>query len=348
MMALTARAFGGMRTSDVHAWDWEHVDLDGFATAEVYRPKTDGEDDADGVLERLVLPELLRPPLHAWWTRWGRPSSGPVFPVMRGKRAGERQSKRSHVREFRRALWLAGVHRPLAGFDEALGALRRAEAAVDAAKADGRRAWWAARRERGEAEERAKALHAMQTDTKRTRAVDFHSLRRAYATALAAAGVNVQQAMVLAGHRDPRTHARYVELAQTGALATPPDALPDAPLVERLTAYAAQMDLGDPLGRMPANGPSMFLSDPSETRTRVTGVRGEPERSADDASGTKQAVSAKRDASRHALKRTECQNARTEPPGALWDAELADVVLQVALRGLAFRAALAVRTGLVD
>ena len=29
-MALTARAFGGMRTSDVHAWDWEYVDLDGF------------------------------------------------------------------------------------------------------------------------------------------------------------------------------------------------------------------------------------------------------------------------------------------------------------------------------
>jgi integrase len=26
-MAFTSRTFGGMRTSDLHAWDWKHDDL---------------------------------------------------------------------------------------------------------------------------------------------------------------------------------------------------------------------------------------------------------------------------------------------------------------------------------
>ena len=273
LMALASRAFGGMRTSDLHAWDWHHVDLEAFASAEVYRPKTDGEDDAEGVLERLVIPELLRPPLRAWWDRWGRPSSGPVFPIMRGKRAGERQGKRSHVREFRRGLWAAGVHRPLQGFLEALGELRAAEAAVEPARALGRRAWWEAKRARRQAEERAKELDSVQSDTERTRAVDFHSLRRAYATALAAAGVNVQQAMALAGHRDARTHARYVELAQAGPLEIPERALPPAGAL-RFGATAAEVDLGDPLPMLAALQTSRISGDPSENRTRVTGVRG--------------------------------------------------------------------------
>lgn len=27
-MALTSRTFGGMRTGDLHAWDWGHVDTE--------------------------------------------------------------------------------------------------------------------------------------------------------------------------------------------------------------------------------------------------------------------------------------------------------------------------------
>ena len=46
--------------------------------------------------------------------------------------------------------------------------------------------------------------------TSTTLPVDFHSFRRAFSTALAEAGVNAQQAMVLAGHADPRAHARYI------------------------------------------------------------------------------------------------------------------------------------------
>lgn len=40
--------------------------------------------------------------------------------------------------------------------------------------------------------------------------VDFHSFRRAFNTALADAGVNIQTAMRLAGHADAATHMRSV------------------------------------------------------------------------------------------------------------------------------------------
>src|SRR5262249_21917350 len=56
--------------------------------------------------------------------------------------------------------------------------------------------------------------------------VDFHSFRRAFNTALAAAGVNVQKAMKLAGHTKAATHMRYV--MQTPEMrAVPTAALPN-------------------------------------------------------------------------------------------------------------------------
>jgi integrase len=56
--------------------------------------------------------------------------------------------------------------------------------------------------------------HELHFETATTLPVDFHSTRRAYATALARAGVNEQTAMGLTGHSDPKVHQRYVaELA---------------------------------------------------------------------------------------------------------------------------------------
>ncbi|HKO53333.1 MAG TPA: tyrosine-type recombinase/integrase, partial [Polyangiaceae bacterium] len=228
LMSLASRCFGGMRTSDLHAWDWAHVDTDAWQSAEVYRPKTDGPE-APVELVRLELPEILQAPLRAWWKGQRRDSeaegarTGPVFPVLKGERAGERHGKRSHARELRAALWRAGVHRPLAGFSEALQALRQAERSLASAGKSERRQ---ARAERLAAELAARALDAIQTDTPRSRAADFHSFRRAFNTALGAAGVNVQQAMALAGHKDARTHMLYVQLAQRGTLTTPAAALP--------------------------------------------------------------------------------------------------------------------------
>ena len=59
-------------------------------------------------------------------------------------------------------------------------------------------------------------------ETATTLPVDFHSFRRAFSTALAEAGVNVQHAMHLAAHSDPRVHARYV--MRTAAMRTVPTA----------------------------------------------------------------------------------------------------------------------------
>jgi len=65
-------------------------------------------------------------------------------------------------------------------------------------------------------------------ETATTLPVDFHSFRRAFNTALAEAGVNVQRAMHLASHSDPRVHARYV--MRTAAMREiPAEALPSLP-----------------------------------------------------------------------------------------------------------------------
>jgi hypothetical protein len=231
VMALVMRNVGGMRTSDAHAWDWSLVDLRKFRTARVYRPKTErpkGEaPKVVTVLAELEIPKPIRAPLRAWWTSQGKPTKGPVFPIAIGQRAGERQGKRSHVRELRRALWRAGVHRPLDGFKEAFRAHKEAEARLSAlragkARGDIRNAQRAALA----ALEAAQALDALQSDTEQSRATDVHSFRRAYATGLAAAGVEPRLAMALAGHRDRRTHDGYVQLAQRGTLSAPLAALP--------------------------------------------------------------------------------------------------------------------------
>ena len=60
--------------------------------------------------------------------------------------------------------------------------------------------------------------------------MDWHSFRRAFSTALADAGVNVQHAMHLAKHSDPKVHARYV-MSSPAMRAIPAAALPAMSLV---------------------------------------------------------------------------------------------------------------------
>ncbi len=63
--------------------------------------------------------------------------------------------------------------------------------------------------------------HELHRETATTLPVDFHSTRRAYATALARIGMNEQTAMIMTGHSDPKVHQRYIEAASIRAL---PDA----------------------------------------------------------------------------------------------------------------------------
>jgi hypothetical protein len=77
-------------------------------------------------------------------------------------------------------------------------------------------------------------------DTATTLAVDFHSFRRAFNTALAEAGVNVQHAMHLAAHSDPKTHMRYV--MNTTAMRTIPEAALPQLLAGRLLESTGRDD----------------------------------------------------------------------------------------------------------
>src|SRR5690606_36055868 len=128
-------------------------------------------------------PEPLRTLLRERWRLAGEPTSGAVFPVRRGKRAGELKAHRgiSYAKALRRDLKIA------------FGARYRDEA--------GR---W---KEKTPAELTPRERELF-LETEATRPVDFHSFRRAFNTALADAGVNVQTAMRLAGHADAATHMR--------------------------------------------------------------------------------------------------------------------------------------------
>lgn len=171
-MALVSRTFGGLRTSDLHAWRWEHVDTATWSTAQIRRPKTKG-------MSFQEIPELLRFWLKRWHLENEKPTSGPVFPVGRGERAEQHRSHTGYARQLRAALWLAGVRRP--------------------------------------------ELHESGELSKR---VDFHSFRRAFATAIADSGLNAQTAMRLAGHAKLETHLRYV--SQLKRLAAPDGVLSQA------------------------------------------------------------------------------------------------------------------------
>jgi integrase len=216
MMALASRTLGGMRTSDLHAWDWAHIDTVNWSGARVPRPKTKTKD-------RLALPPVLIPVLQAWWDAHGRPMAGPVFPVRKGPRAGERKrGKNSHALALREAVWMAGVVRPLPGFEAAWMDLEAARRTKDSEVIEA-------------AELEAKRRCLIQSGSDEYKPLDFHSFRRAYNTALAGANVNVQIAMRLAGHRSASTHMRYVLF--TDELSAPAQALPiliKAPPVPKL------------------------------------------------------------------------------------------------------------------
>src|SRR5690606_20572399 len=85
-MACVSRMFGGLRLGDLKAIRWEAFTVDDgrFPTGWVPREKTARP-------QLLEVPEMLRPILRDWWERAGRPMEGPVFPVRRGKRAGEQR-----------------------------------------------------------------------------------------------------------------------------------------------------------------------------------------------------------------------------------------------------------------
>ena len=81
-------------------------------------------------------------------------------------------------------------------------------------------------------------------ETASTLPVDFHSFRRAFAEA----GVNVEHAMHLTAHSDPRVHARYV--MDTVAMRTIPEAA--LPRLHATGTFAPTLGL-EPTTRRPGD-----------------------------------------------------------------------------------------------
>jgi integrase len=206
MLSLVARCEGGMRTGDLHKWDWTMIDRLHFEQCTIPRSKS-------GAPQVLAIPPALAPFLRAWWERADEPESGPVFPARAGKRVGQqKRPENSYAKRLRNALFRAGI-------------VRMPPVEVPATK-PGQRTDLSKRVEGTKPAPNPRDPLYFETAT--TLPVDFHSFRRAFNTALAGAGVNVQHAMHLAGHSDAKTHMRYV--MQGPAMRTiPASALPRLP-----------------------------------------------------------------------------------------------------------------------
>jgi hypothetical protein len=208
ILCLGARIFG-MRTSDLHAWIWEMIDTASFADAYVPRPKTEShlldEPEGEALFEawrdepRSALPAAFGRWLEAWWVGAGRPSAGAVFVARKGKRAGQPKKGRNYVEAVRAALWRFGITRPQPGFEAA---------ATD--------------------DDRKKLCELQSGIARRRSPVDFHSFRRAAATAAgkaAAAGeLSLRAAMLLTHHSNPAIFAKYQ--AREDRIVVPESAVP--------------------------------------------------------------------------------------------------------------------------
>lgn len=130
------------------------------------------------------------------------------------------------VRKYLRELHLA-EGRPAQGF---VFGRRRARRKGQGGKGEKKeRGVGYARRLRHWLKEIGVTRYELHHDTATTRRVDWHSFRRMYCTDLADKDVNMQKAMDMAGHKDPRTHRRYVKLSQSRrkSLGLAPDQLSD-------------------------------------------------------------------------------------------------------------------------
>lgn len=200
--AFCSRVVGGQRTSDMLIGaDWENVNTRTWDVWRVYRPKTKTWD------QHAIHP-LAGALLRDWWEFSGRPVSGPLFPVRVGKRKGERRKPGSCFAErLREAFWVAGIRRPLPGYEQAKTNAER------------------------------RKLCAFQVDTKTTRRLGAHDLRRAYVTAVNRAGAPAALSMQLAGHSGWSTHQRYI--GRDVVLQVPEAAVPKVSSPISLTAPLA-------------------------------------------------------------------------------------------------------------
>lgn len=190
---VMARYVGGPRRSDSHAITWGMVDTESWKWCDVPRPKTDKPGDPPTRIELEPLPAQV---LKEWFLASGRPSPAKhLFPRQRPGRKDD-PSKGLGVGE--------AIKYPGSSY---------------------------ARRLRRHLKLAGVTRHELHNDvpvgpnSKGSKRCDYHSFRRLYCSGLALAGVNIQQQMVMAGHRDAKTAMRYVKLAKQ-MLSAPSAAFP--------------------------------------------------------------------------------------------------------------------------
>lgn len=232
-MSAVSRCIGGQRTNDLHVATWEDnllVPESGEPLfEEVWVPRTKGQAP-----QLMETPDGVRPMLRLWWEQSGRPRRGPVFPLLRGERAGEArvEVQDSHAAALRQDLKRA---LGLEVWDPTGGARRSGK-------------WVPGRAPT--AKERA-----LFEEGRYTLPLDFHSWRRAWSQALARVGANVQTAAALTGHAsDLRAHARY--------LANPTEAA----VVPAGVVPALGAGLGGNIGRVAAKTREVVLENINDSR----------------------------------------------------------------------------------
>lgn len=193
---VMARYTGGLRVSDSHAITWGMVDTENWQWCDVCRPKTDKPGDGP---TRIKLEPLPAQTLKEWFLLSGRP--GPdkhVFPRQRpGKKDDEAQGLgKGGAMKYTGSSYARRLRKHLK-----LAGVARVELHKD---------------------------FPVGPKSRGSKRCDFHSFRRLYCTGLAAAGLNIQTAMVMAGHTNSKTAMKYVRLAKQ-MLSAPSAAFPRDP-----------------------------------------------------------------------------------------------------------------------
>lgn len=193
-MSAVSRCFGGHRTNCLHTSTWEDFEIDDdgvFVRGWVPRTKTKQP-------QRMNVPHVLQPVLAAYWEMQGRPTEGPLFPILRGERAGQARTEGSHADAMRR-----DVRR-------ALG--------IDVWDTERRR--WVNDARKMTPRERELFVPARYTEP-----VNFHSWRRAWSQGLERVGVDI----VLGGALTGQTAAMQAHYRQNSrrAKSIPAESLPD-------------------------------------------------------------------------------------------------------------------------
>jgi hypothetical protein len=217
-MGYCARVQGGMLTRDLTAWDWKMIGIDDdFAWC--YVPRTKTRRGKPQKPQKLRVPGVIRAALRRWWQKQGEPREGAIFPVRRGARKGEARKAQgvSFAKRLRHALLKAGIKRHACEHPEILPqpAVKGHKATADRPASPPRPAKPCCAKF---------ATDPLYNKTYATLPVDFHSFRRAFATALAEADVSPRQAMHLTGHSDAKVHERYI-MQKTEKARTIPEAV---------------------------------------------------------------------------------------------------------------------------